>query len=312
MRFGFRKKAWEKVMCTFELQAYGGSEGPGWHSIAEATYTLITVAEATEMFEPDKHYRLIARATEGPQAGRFVGVVWDHYEPFKGLVKKGAKEARVPAAKAKEPEDVLEDWADRVDKVLAPLPRIFETLEKIRVKYAGGGAAEGEEGEVPAWQQLGPPEFDGKLPVMLHPYVIHSIAEEIKGVIEFGAKRMENIFGVGGLPGEQPPKEEEEEAVLPTLESFKKKKAAAEQPPVTEEEEEEPTIPMPKKEEPAEEVPPIEEKEEVVPPLEEKPEEKEPQMERLERQELERELEPEPEEELPSLSKKRKGRKKDV
>jgi hypothetical protein len=272
MPFGFRKKSWEKVMCTFELQAYGGSEGPGWHSIAEATYTLITVAEAAEMFEPDRHYRLIARATEGPQAGRFVGVVWDHYEPFKGLVKKGAKEARVPAAKPKEPEDVLEDWADRVDKVLAPLPRIFETLEKIRVKYAGGGAGEGEEGEVPAWQQLGPPEFDGKLPVMLHPYVIHSIAEEIKGVIEFGAKRMENIFGVGGLPGEQPPKEEEEEAVLPTLESFKKKKAAAEQPPVTEEkekeEEEEPTIPMLKKE------PPIEEKkEEAVPSLEEKPEE---------------------------------------
>jgi hypothetical protein len=306
-KFGFFKKPWEKVMCTYELQQYGGSEGPGWHSIAEATYTLITKAEAQEMFEPDRHYRLIARATEGPQAGRFVGVVWDHYEPFKGLVKKGTEKARTAVAKSKEPEEVLEDYADRVEKILRPLPRIFETVENIRARYIGGGGREreGEEGEAAGWS-VPPPEFDGKLPVIFHPYVVHQIAEEIKGVIDFGATRMEKIFGVGGLPGGEAPKEEEEEAVLPTLESFKKKKAMEEG--VTEEEEAEaegePTIPTPAKEEAK-----LEEAAEAP-----KEEEQEPLTEKLEREELEREFEPEEpeEEEVPSLSKKRKGRKSDV
>jgi len=298
-KFGFFKKPWEKVMCTYELQQYGGSEGPGWHSIAEATYTLITKAEAQEMFEPDRHYRLIARATEGPQAGRFVGVVWDHYEPFKGLVKKGTEKARTAAvAKSKEPEEVLEDYADRVEKILRPLPRIFETVESIRARYIGGGGREreGEEGEA-GWS-VPPPEFDGKLPVIFHPYVVHQIAEEIKGVIDFGAARMEKIFGVGGLPGgEQAPKEEEE-AVLPTLESFKKKKAVEEAVTEEEEAEEEPTIPTPVKEEAK-----LEESAQAP------KEEEESLMEKIER-----EVEPEEqeEEEVPSLSKKRKRRKGDV
>jgi hypothetical protein len=306
-------------MCSFELQEYGADGGKGWISITEATGSPIGKAEAQEMFKPDKHYRVIARALEGEQAGRFIGIVWQHYEPAKGLVKKEAAKEKVPP-KPKEVEDVIDEWADRVDRVLQPVEKIMDTMDRIRGRFtpASTGAVEGEG----ASYDIPPPEFDGKLPAIMHPYVVHVIAEEIKGVIDYGATRLGEAFGVGGLPGKQPPKEEEEEEVIPSLAKFKEKKKAAELPTEKEEEEAEeelPTIPMPKKEEP-EEAPPEEKEGEVVPSLEEKPEEapkeeEEPLMERLERKEQERELKPEEsegeEEEVPSLLKKPKRRKKE-
>lgn len=282
MPFGFRlrKKAWEKCMCSFELQEYGADGGKGWHSITEATGTPILKGESGEFFKPDRHYRVIARALEGEQSGRFIGVVWDHYEPHRGLLKKEEEEKREKApSKPKEVEDVIGEWADKVDQVLAPVEKIMDTMDRIRERFGGGAAApsgEGGEGEGASYQ-IPPPEFDGKLPAIMHPYVVHVIAEEIKGVIDYGATRIGEAFGVGGLPGRPAPKEEEEEEeVIPSLAKFKEKKKAVELPPEKEEVEEEelPTIPMPKKEEP-EEAPPIEEKkeEEVVVPSLEKPEE---------------------------------------
>ena len=275
-RFGFfKKKPWEKCMCSFELQEYGGDGGKGWHSITEATGAPISQQESGEFFKPDRHYRVIARALEGEQSGRFIGVVWDHYEPHRGLLKKEDEEKREKAPpKPKEVEDVIGEWADKVDQVLAPVEKIMDTMDRIRGRFGGGEAAPKGEGEEGASYQIPPPEFDGKLPAIMHPYVVHVIAEEIKGVIDYGATRIGEAFGVGGLPGQPSPKEEEEEAeVIPSLAKFKEKKKAAELPPEKEaegEEEELPAIPMPKKKpKPAEEAP-IGGEEEVVPSLVEK------------------------------------------
>ena len=321
VKLPWSKKPWEKCMCSFELQEYGGDGGKGWHSITEPTGTPISKQESKEFFKPDRHYRVIARALEGEQAGRFIGVVWDYYEPYRGLLKKEEEEKREKAPpKPKEVEDVIGEWADKVDKVLEPVEKIMDTMDRIRGRFEPASRGEGEEGEGASYQ-IPPPEFDGKLPAIMHPYVVHVIAEEIKGVIDYGATRLGEAFGVGGLPGQPAPKEEaEEEEVIPSIAKFKEKKKAAELPPEKEEaeekEEELPTIPMPKKEEP-EEAPPEEKEGEVVPSLEEKPEEvpkeeEEPLMERLERKEQEREFEPEElegEEEMPSLPKTPKRRK---
>jgi hypothetical protein len=314
------KKPWEKCMCSFELQEYGGDGGKGWHSITEPTGTPIGKQESKEFFKPDRHYRVIARALEGEQAGRFIGVVWEHYEPYRGLLKKGEEEKREkPPPKPKEVEDVIGEWADKVDRVLEPVEKIMDTMDRIRGRFGGVASTAESEGGEGATYQIPPPEFDGKLPAIMHPYVVHVIAEEIKGVIDYGATRLGEAFGVGGLPGKQPPKEEEEEEVIPSIAKFKEKRKAAELPAEKEEEAEEeelPAIPMPEKEEPEEA--PIEEKkeEEVVPSLEEKPEEapkeeEETLTEKIEREEEEREFEPEPEEELPSLPKKPRRRKKE-
>jgi len=306
-KFPWSKKAWEKCICTFELQEYGADGGKGWVSITEPTGSPISKNESKEMFKPDKHYRVIARALEGEQAGRFIGIVWQHYEPAMGLVKKEAVKERAPP-KPKEVEDVLDEWADRVDKVLMPVEKIMDTMERIRGRFAPAEVVRQEE---EGSYQIPPPEFDGKLPAVMHPYVVHVIAEEIKGVIDYGATRIGEAFGVGALPGRPAPKEEEEEEVIPSLARFKEKKKAAELPPEKKEEELEEeevrAIPIPEKEEAKPEEPsPIEEKkeEEVVPSLvEEKPEEA-PKEEALEE-------EFEPEEELPSLPKKPRRRKKE-
>jgi hypothetical protein len=305
MPFGLWKKPWEKCLCSFELQEYGVDGGHGWASITEPTGSPINKAEAQEMFKPDKHFRVIARALEGDQAGRFIGVVWAHYEPAKGIVKKEAIKEK-PPAKPKEVEDVIEEWAERVDKVLQPVEKIMDTMERIRGRFGGEAQpqpSQGEEGEGGSYQ-IPPPEFEGKLPAMMHPYVVHIIAEEIKGVLDYGATRLSQAFGVGLPPGQTSPEREEEEEVIPSLAKFKEKKAA-EQPP-EEEDTGDITIPAPKKAKPEEKPeedlkdsnqPPIleeEEGEEVAPP----PEEVVPS--------LEEKVEEKPEEELPALPKRRR------
>lgn len=303
-------------MCSFVLQEYGADGGKGWLSITEPTGTPISKQESGEFFKPDRHYRVLARALEGEQSGRFIGVVWEHYEPHRGLLKKEEEKREKTPPKPKEVEELIGEYAEKVEKVLEPIPKILDSLDRIRERFTPSTSDRAErEGEGEGSYQIPPPEFDGKLPAIMHPYVVHVIAEEIKGVIDYGATRLGEAFGVGGLPGKQPPKEEEEEEeVIPSLAKFKEKKKAAELPSEKEEEaEEEPTIPMLKKEEPKpEEAPPIEEKEEeVAPSLEEKPEEAPKEEEEPLTEKVEEDLKPEePEqEELPSPKKPRRKRK---
>jgi hypothetical protein len=288
----FRKKPWDQVMCNFELQEYGGDGGKGWVTIVEPTGSIITKDTAQEMFKPDRHYRLIARALEGPKAGAYVGVVWQHYEPFKGLLKKEEKHKEPSTPKPKEVEDVIEEYADKVEKVLSPLPKIFKMLDDIRASTLGGQTKEqsGEAENVEDWTKVPPPEFEGKLPVWAHPYFINNLFQNMKGLIDYGAKKIEDAFGVGGLP--QPTtqtQKEEEEELIPSLETFKKERHIS----AAERQKEEPSPPT------------IPEEEVIEPPKEEKEEEVIPSSK-------EKETEEEEEEVLPSLEEKKKsgGRKK--
>lgn len=326
MKLPWRKRPWDKIMCSFVLQEYGADGGKGWSDITEPTGEPISKVEAQEMFKPDKHYRVIARALEGEQAGRFIGIVWQHYEPPKGIVKKEVVKEK-PPPRPKDVEDIMDEWAERVERTLAPLEKVMDTMERIRERFAPQQQVAREaEGEGASYQ-IPPPEFDGKLPAIMHPYVVHVIAEEIKGVIDYGATRIEKIFGAGGLPTTAEAQPTEEEEVLPSLEKFKQKKrveaeasteAEEEALPAEAEEEELPTLPVAK--EPEEKEPrkcancgrtevevvllPNGLCEECVSKLAEE-EGKESLMEEVEREEEEREAE----EALPSLRKKR-GREK--
>jgi len=237
MPFGLKlwKKPWEKVMCSFELQEYGAEGSKGWSSITEPTGQPISKEQAREFFKPDKHYRVIARALEGEQAGRFIGIVWQHYEPARGIIKKEREKREKPQPRPKEPEEILDAYVDKVERVLEPIPRIFEVLDRIRGKFVQSeGRAVSEVGGEASYQ-IPPPEFDGKLPAIMHPYVVHIIAEEVKGVIDYGATRLQQAFGAGGLPAGQPPPKEEEEEFLPSITKFKERKRMLEK--VEEEEE---------------------------------------------------------------------------
>jgi len=236
LHLGLFKKKWEKVACTFTLQEYGATGTRGWADITDPVGSAITKGAASEFFKPGCHYRLIARSIEGETAGQWVGTVWEHYEPHKGLVAKGVAVKEKSPAKPKDPADYMEAYADQVEHVLEPLVKINEVFAQIREQLAPQPSAEGPPTEGSPYT-IPPPEFDGKLPAVMHPYVIHVIAEEVKGVVEYAATRLEKSFGGGGLPEEEGGEEEEE--FLPSMSKF----TAEEEGEVVAEEEEESLLP---------------------------------------------------------------------
>ena len=216
MPLGLFKKKWEKVACTFTLQEYGATGTRGWADITDPVGSAITKGAASEFFKPGCHYRLIARSIEGETAGQWVGTVWEHYEPHKGLVAKGVTVKEKSPAKPKDPADYMEAYAEQVEHILNPLIKFNEVFAQIREQLVPQPSAEGPPTEGP--YTIPPPEFDGKLPAVMHPYVIHVIAEEVKGVVEYAATRLEKAFGAGGLPEEEGGEEEEE--FLPSMSKF--------------------------------------------------------------------------------------------
>lgn len=222
MPLGFFKKKWEKVACTFTLQEYGATGTKGWADITDPVGSAIPKGAASEFFKPGCHYRLIARSIEGDTAGQWVGTVWEHYEPHKGLKAKEIAAVKKGPAKPKDPADIMEAYADQVEHVLNPLVRINEVFASIREQLAPQSS---EGGPPPEAYTIPAPEFDGKLPAIMHPYVIHVIAEEVKGVVEFAADRMEKAFGGGGLPAVE---EEEEEDLLPSMSKFREEEPEGE------------------------------------------------------------------------------------
>lgn len=311
MPFSWGKKVWQKVACNFMVQEYDASVGKGWNDVTEASGEAPSISSAKELMKPGCHYRVIARAVEddekaGVKAGTYVGVVWKFYEPLPGGVRE-LKETKAKVVKETRPTDVSElmsKYVDDVDRVLTPLAKLGEVFAKIResvlgVAPSGGGRGGSEEVEGESgYGEIPPLEFEGKAPWFMHPYVAHALAEEIKGVIDFGAKRMEQVLKGGAGEGEvtaeeeppllpsikeyepEKPAEEEgkaveaEEPILPTIEAKEDLGEKAVEPSEEEVvpsllEEEKPVEPLPK-EVPKEEIPktPIEElpKEEVKPP----------------------------------------------
>jgi hypothetical protein len=277
MPFGIKlfKKPWDSAPCEFVLQEYGLGGERGWSDVTESTGTLPSKDTARDNFKPGHHYRLLAKYVEGERAGQIAGVAWNHYEPAPGGLKpKEPIKREKSEAKRADPVAVMSDYAEEVERTLAPLGHILESLDDIRQRL-GGGTPQRVVGEEEG-MGIPPPEFDGKLPVVFHPYVIHTIAEEMKSVISYAGDRFEGILGKSG---EAPPvKEEEEEPLLPSIKDYvkpteaeveeKEEEGELEEAEKPEEEEEEPSLPTlpsaPEAQKPTEEIVPalIEEKKE--------------------------------------------------
>ncbi|GAI43719.1 unnamed protein product, partial [marine sediment metagenome] len=228
-KFPFRrKKPWDKVACNFIVQENlpGGTSG-GWNIITQASGEIPTKAEVSEFFKPGRHYRVMARALSdgnGYKAGTFVGVVWKHYESMPGGVALVVKPKALPKGERKpvDPSKVMGEWAEGLKKQLEPIQTFAEAMNELREGFAAiaGPPAAGEgppaAGQGPGWGDVPPLTFDGSPPWMLHPYIVHTLAEEAKSLITYGADRLEGIMGKGPapLPGEEV---EEEEVLLPSL-----------------------------------------------------------------------------------------------
>lgn len=256
--FRLFRKAWEKELCSYVLQEYGATGGRGWANITEAVEESIGKLSATEFFKPGKHYRVIARYTEGNHAGQFAGVVWQHYEPVKGIKAVKGEEEEKTKKKEKETHDPVEAMAAYADKLEADLQPIVKLQNVIRdfqetfmptpaqPALSTPSGEEGEEFKIP------PPEFDGKLPVYMHPFVVKTIFGELNAFVDHAADRFGGMFGGGGPAGKgktQAKAEEEEEPLLPSIRDFALKPIIkGEQEPIEfeTEEEEEVTLPMPK------------------------------------------------------------------
>ena len=249
------KKPWDKEPCTFVVQEYGLGTERGWVDVTEPSGQCPTKKECMDLFKPGKHYRVMARFISGDKAGQLAGVVWKHYEPLPGGLKPKKTEVRVRRKKEEEPMDIvtaMDKYAEHLGRTLEPLGKLIEALTTIRENLFQVSSAPSEASEQPrqVGYEIPPLEFDGKAPWMLHPYVVHTIAEEAKSVIAYGADRLEGIIGKRGMPQEVV--EEEEKPLLPPLSKYAPEEEV-EEVPVEEE------MPIEEVEEIPEEVPPEEE-----------------------------------------------------
>lgn len=223
------KNPWEKVSCQFTVQEYDASVGKGWNDTTEATGEPPTIAEARDLFRPGVHYRVVARSMEDKgefKAGKYIGVVWVHYEPLPGGVQpvKPIPKAAKGEIRQIDVVDVMDKYFTEVERVLTPIGHMAEALEKIRgVFFTPSPQGSGESGESSDYN-VPPLEFDGKAPWMMHPMVVKTIFGELKGIIDYGATRLEAIMGKPeGATGE--PAKEEAEPLLPSMDKYGKKEA---------------------------------------------------------------------------------------
>jgi len=119
----------------------------------------------------------------------------------------------------------MKDYAGEVKRVLEPIKDISLALNELRESLfpegvGGSPPASSGEGEGSYYGGVPPPEFEGKIPVWMHPYVVHTIATEIKGVIEYGATRLEGILGKSPLKPPGVEAEVEEEFKLPSISTY--------------------------------------------------------------------------------------------
>jgi hypothetical protein len=247
----FRKKPWEKIQCTFDLQEYGLVGGKGWASVSNAG-EVVSVVEAAESFKPGKHYRLLARSLED---GKLVGVVWTHYEPEPGGLKEIEREEKKEKTKASsDPAEIMDRYVDSVGRTLEPIGKFYKAMNELRDSIFGTQpqvvqvAPEGD--SVPTL------DFEGKAPWYLHPYVVRTLGDEVTRVVDHLFSRLESVGLSPGKKGEG--KEEEEDVKLPGLPMViqPEKEEATEEAPKEEEQEEEPETLFPEIAPPREEEPP--------------------------------------------------------
>jgi hypothetical protein len=146
-----------------------------------------------EFFKPGRHYQVMAKSVE---TGKFIGIVWRHYEPLPGGIE-AKPEREKPPPQPREPQEPrtasewMKEYAGEIAETLGPLAELLEALRGI--DFFSGGQAQSA-GSNP--QQFPPLDFSGKAPWVLHPYIVREIGEQIKEVSD-------HIFDrLSGLPVE--------------------------------------------------------------------------------------------------------------
>lgn len=246
VKWPFGKRKWEKATCTFVLQEYGAEGVRGWGDITDPTGEVPTKEESMEYFKPGRHYRVMARYIEGEKAGQIAGVVWHHFEKLPGGLKPKEKAPKPKVERApSKPRDAAElmgEYVDEFVRVATPLAKLNEALAGIR--EALGVSSAPPQGGGSSGYQIPPLEFSGSAPWMLHPYIVKTVADEVKSVLDYGFTRAEKMMGI---EGEAVIEEEEEELGLPSIRRYARREVPA--PPAAEEalppEEEPPPTPKP-------------------------------------------------------------------
>lgn len=209
MTWRFWKKPWEREPCLFEVQEIGPG-GKGWHSITEPSAEPTTIKDAREHFTPGKSYRLLARSIE---RGSFVGVVWTHYEPHPaGTVRKQPepkeKIARPPPQPS--PTEYMKKYAEEVRDTLEPIGMLLQALQEFT-----GGLMPASPQPVQEQSLVGPLQFSGQAPWMMHPIIIREVADTVKDVTDHIFDRLSGLELAPSKRGRG--KEEEEEEGAPLL-----------------------------------------------------------------------------------------------
>ena len=186
MSFQFWKKRWDREESFFELQEWGATESERGFATILQEKKKITQADCAEYFKPGKSYRLLAKSVE---TGQMTGVVWKHYEPIPGALPKPMERPQ-PSKKEppKRPHDYMGEYVKEVKETLEPISSLFEMLDELRGGFFG---KEGDQSPNPAYvSQVPPLQYSGAAPWMLHPQVVQTIGNEIKGIVDHVADRL--------------------------------------------------------------------------------------------------------------------------
>ena len=190
----------------YELQVYQN----GWKTISEATPEK-SKDNYVEFFEPGKLYRLMRK---NPDTQRYDKVVWRHWEPAPRPTKlrEEPKERVQPRpARPITPAEYMREYAEQLYAMLEPIRIIGEIGKNIRDAFSGFGGGGGE-------TTLPPLEFEGKAPWFVHPYMTKTWEGVATRIIDYGAKRLEQV--IEKLRQPVTPTEEEIATEFPTLEEF--------------------------------------------------------------------------------------------
>ena len=209
---GFKDWITEKLqrkVYSYELQECGRASKGGWATIATMDKFEKPVALA-EHFKPGFMYRLMARDLE---KGTYAKVKWKHFEPSLEIEKVEKEKVERAPARMPTPAEIMTMWADSLQKQMEPVFTFGKVMKSLRESFNdafGGTGGEGGTG-IPA------PQFEGKLPAIMHPYVIKEVGETVKGVTDHFFSKLDEFKKKAFMP----PQEPEQSAVeFPTIEEY--------------------------------------------------------------------------------------------
>lgn len=159
----------------FELQECTGRGGKGgWTTIATVD-KFGKPATFVEYFKPGCIYRLMARDLE---TGQYAKRRWKHFEPSFEIEKverereKREKQPRMPS-----PAEIMTAWAEGLEQQMQPVIAFGKVMQGIRQVFS-------EAFPTPQGGGIPPPEFEGKLPSFMHPYVVKEIGATVNSVTD--------------------------------------------------------------------------------------------------------------------------------